>query len=135
MRKLLAALAILSLASLDDVQAIDFTPTGSVINVSYIEPTQNTDNSALNDLAKTTINWRVCPVSGTCSAVYTKVDVAASALVGGGSISRDVTVPVTPGQEVNVEVFATATDLSGNVSPESVHVVKRVDRLSPKAPA
>jgi len=131
--RLLAVLALLALPAL--AHAIDFTPTGSVITVSYTEPTQNTDGTGLNDLAKTTINWRVCPVTGACNAVYTKVDVAASVLAGGGTISRDVTVPVTPGQEVNVEVFATATDLSGNVSPESTHVVKRVDRLSPKAPA
>jgi hypothetical protein len=135
MRRLLIAAAALVLAVAPAAEAIDFTPTGSVITVTYTEPTQNTDNSSVNDLAKTTISWRVCPTAGACTGAFTTVDVPASALTGGGAISRDVTVPVAPGVERNVEIFATATDTSGNLSPETPHIVKRVDRLSPKAPA
>lgn len=134
MRQFLFALALL-LASAPAAQALEVTPTGAVVTVSYTEPTTNTDNSPLNDLAKTTIHWRECPTAGPCSAAYTQVDVPASALAGGGAISKDITVPVPPGVERNIEVFATATDTSGNLSPESAHVVKRVDRLSPKAPS
>lgn len=115
--------------------AIDFTPTGSVLTVTYAEPTTNTDGSALNDLARTNVHYRICPTSGACASPYTVgPNVAATASTGGGAITTTVTVPVGPGQEANVEVFATATDTTGNVSPESTHVTKRVDRLSPSAP-
>ena len=115
--------------------AIDFTPTGSVLTVTYLEPTTNTDGSPINDLASTNVSYRLCPTSGPCAAPYTLgPNIAATAPTGGGSISTQVTVPVGPGQEANVEVFATATDTSGNVSPESAHVTKRVDRLPPSPP-
>jgi hypothetical protein len=136
MRRYLAILAVLAVAVLPtNAMALDFTPTGAVLTVTYTEPTTNTDGSALNDLARTNVSFRVCPATGACSAPFTiGPNVAASAIAGGGNISTTVAVAVTPGQEVNVEVFVTASDLSGNVSPESVHVTKRVDRLSPAAP-
>jgi len=115
--------------------AIDFTPSGAVLAVTYTEPSTNSDGSTLNDLAKTNVYSRVCPVTGTCAATFTKgPDVAASKAAGGGAINTTVTVTITPGQERNVEVYATATDLSGNESVESLHVTKRVDRLSPAEP-
>lgn len=132
LKKLL--LATMFVAMTTPAWAIDFTPTGTVLIVVYTEPITNTDNSPLTDLAKTTVNSRVCPTTGVCTTVYTQVDVIASAISGGATVSKAVTISIAPGQENNVEVFATATDLSGNVSPESLHVVKRVDRLSPSAP-
>lgn len=131
---LLGALA-LSLIAIERAWAIDFSPTGAVLTVTYTEPTTNTDGSVLNDLARTNVHYRVCPVTGTCTTPFILgPNVAATSPIGGGPISTTVSVSVAPGQEVNVEVFATAADTSGNVSPDSVHVTKRVDRLSPKAP-
>lgn len=129
-----AILALILTAFAAPARALDFTPTGAVLTVTYVEPTTNTDGSALDDLAKTTINSRVCPVVGPCVAAFTPFDVPASSPSGGATIGRQITVGITPGQQNNVEVYATATDTSGNVSPDSDHIVKRVDRLSPKAP-
>lgn len=124
------------LLAIATAEAIDFTASGAILTVTYKEPTTNTDGSVLNDLAGTTVSSRVCPVTGTCSSAFTKTPLipAVGGLVGGGNVSTTVTVNVTLGQEVNVEVFAQAQDTSGNVSPESLHVTKRVDRLSPAPP-
>lgn len=135
MRKATIAALLLTLGLATRAHAIDFTPSGAVLTVTYTEPTTNTDGSAINDLASTQVHFRLCPTSGTCSASFTVApNVNASAATGGGAISTSVTVNIVAGQENNVEVFATATDTSGNVSPDSLHVVKRVDRLSPSAP-
>lgn len=128
-------LVLMMLALAAPASAIDFTPTGSVLTATYREPTTNTDGSALNDLKETQIFFRVCPVSGACAAVFTAgTATPATTAAGGGTVNAQQTVPIAPGQENNVEVYAVARDTSGNVSPESPHVTKRVDRLSPAAP-
>src|SRR5262245_4145633 len=104
-RIVLAVLAAGALFAAAKAEAIDFTPTATIITVTYKEPTTNTDGSAINDLLKTTINSRVCPAVGTCSSTFTSVDVPASAPTGGGNVSKDITQPVAPGQERVVEVF------------------------------
>ena len=102
--------------------------------VSYEEPTESApdDNGAvapLDDLAFTrvyhSINGEV-PVAGP--------NVLATGLVGGQTVTTTVTVILpTPGKYV-VEIWATATDTSGNESDRSNVIVKRFDFVKPKPP-
>lgn len=134
MKTFLFALVAVALSALP-AAAFTLTPVGAVMSAQYTEPTTNTDSSALDDLAATNVHWRLCPTSGVCSAAFTvEANVPASAPTGGGVKTTTFTVPVAVGQQANVEAYVTAVDLSGNTSPDSTHVTKRVDRLSPSAP-
>lgn len=112
------------------VYSIDFTPTATEIVVTYNEPTVNADGSAIADLAYTTTYYQI----GTGTAVKVSPDVKASSVKGGGAVSTKATIPIGPGIEANVTVWATATDLSGNESTKSQSVTKRIDRLPPGPP-
>lgn len=102
---------------------MEATVTGSEVRVDYVEPITNEDNSNLTDLSDTRIyadkkNLAVVP---------------ATALTGGGSVSKMVVVPVVGRVEVDVLIEVTATDTSGNESdPASVTI--RIDRLPPAPP-
>jgi P pilus assembly chaperone PapD len=109
--------------------AIDFTPTGTVMTVSYKEPDKNFDNTPLNDLARTNVYWSIN------GGVETKgPDVPSSSVTGGGQIVTQVTVPIAQNQSASVTIRATATDISGNESAKSTSVTKTVDRLPPMSP-
>lgn len=108
--------------------AIDASVTGVQVTVTYQEPGTSADGSPLSDLSHTTIYHNF---GGP------KIEAArapAAAPSGRGLITQTITIPVAENQEVNVEIWATATDLSGNESGESSRVVKRIDRLAPAAP-
>ena len=66
--------------------AIDFTATGTILTVTYTEPTQNTDGTALDDLAKTSVYYQV----GTAAEVKGP-DIPASGPTGGAPISTQIT--------------------------------------------
>lgn len=126
MKQLLLFLFIIFVAS--DVYAIDASVTGVEVAVTYQEPATNADGSPLSDLDHTTIYHNF---GGP------KVEAArapATASVGNGLITRTITIPVGENQEVNVDIWATATDSSGNEGAESARVTKRIDRLAPGAP-
>lgn len=108
--------------------AIDATVTGTQITLDYTEPTTNKDGSLLTDLDHTTIYYD--KGEGTVKAK----DVPATALTGGGSISEQFVVPVAEDTEADVNIWATATDTSGNESADSEIITKRIDRLAPGAP-
>lgn len=102
------------------------TPEG--IKVEYTEPTTNENGTPLTDLAKTTIYYDIG--AGPVKAV----DVPATAPTGGGAISQVITVTIAENTEVDVQIWATATDLSGNESEKSAIATVRVDSLPPNAP-
>lgn len=134
MRAFILAALLVGLSALP-AAAFTLTPSGAVMTAAYTEPTTNTDGSALDDLSATNVRWRLCPTSGPCSSAFTtEPAVPASSPTGGGSKTTTFTVPVAPGQQANVEAYVTASDTSGNVSPDSTHVTRRVDRLSPSSP-
>ena len=108
--------------------AIDVVLTGAQLTITYTEPIVNSDASPLVDLDKTTIF--VEPVGGNLIIQ----DVPATALTGGGTISQTITVPVPDFAETNVNVWANASDITGNVSANTPVILKRIDRLPPGAP-
>ena len=101
---------------------------GNEITVSFTEPTTNKNGTPLKDLARTSIYTKIA------GAVAKQLDVTASGLTGGGSVSKKITVSVAEDEEVDVEVYATASDISGNESVSSVSTVVRIDRMAPAAP-
>ena len=129
MKKILFTLA-LTLGLISPAFALTVTPTGTIASVTYDEPVLNVDGSAMNDLDHTTIFYRI----GATGTPVQAMDVAATAATGGGTIARQVTVPVGPNQEADVTFWATASDRSGNASPNSNEVLIRIDRLPPAAP-
>lgn len=126
MKKTLLTLLVVCLIS-SPVYAIDFLLTGTEVTATYTEPTTNVDGSPLMDLSKTTIYYDL-------SGIITIIDVPATRLTGGGVINQIVTIPIIQGQERDVWFWATASDLTGNESAESVRVMKRIDRLAPSVP-
>jgi len=122
--------AVMLLADSFPARAIDFTATGTILTVTYTEPTQNTDGTPLDDLAKTNVYYQV----GTAAEVKGP-DVPASQPAGGGAISTQITVAIAAGQRATVTVRATATDSSGNESAKSAAITKTVDRLPPMPPS
>lgn len=105
-----------------------YTPTGTVVEASYTEPTTNKTGTPLADLGKTTVYYDLG--AGPVAAVETP----ASAATGGGSKTVTVTVPIGPDQEADVRFWVTATDTSGNQSEPSPGATKRLDRLAPAPP-
>jgi hypothetical protein len=110
--------------------ALDFTVSGVVVSFSYKEPVTNEDGSALTDLAFCTVLYDLNDGSGSHSG--SKVN--ASSVSGGQVESGSFEIPVSAGQERDVDFWATCTDKSGNESKKSSVVRLRIDRLSPSAP-
>ena len=108
------------------VWAVTVTPTGTILTVDYEEPATNTNGSLLTDLKETAVFYAF-----PGQAVTLCVTTTASRPTGGGHVSVACTVPVSEGQELDVTVTATASDLSGNRSAPSDPVVTRIDRLAP----
>ncbi len=123
-------LAALGLLPATPAEAITITPSGAELTVDYDEPTTNADGTALDDLKITTIWYQV---QGTPAPVKA-LEVAATQAAGGGHISKPITVPTFSGKLIFVDVWATATDRSGNESAKSNIVAQRVDLLPPAAP-
>src|SRR5690349_1982072 len=94
--------------------AIDFTPTGAVLTVTYKEPAVNKDGSSLDDLDHTNVYYQV-----GSDAEVKGPNVPASSPAGGGNISTTITVPVPTDMRATVAVSASATDTSGNEGPRS----------------
>lgn len=107
---------------------MEFLVNGTRIDASYIEPTTNADDSALMDLHHTSIYYDIG------DGAVNVVDLPSSLATGGGQIAYSFIVPVVDGQEVDVSLWATATDNNGNESLPSSTIVKRVDRLAPSFP-
>lgn len=128
MKKALSLLAIISLMLSAEAFALTLSLTGAEVTVEYDEPTTNEDGSALSDLQKTTVFYDMG--GGTVKAS----DVPATSVSGGGHITEKVTVPVTSGQERDVQFWVTAMDLSQNESQKSEIKIIRIDRLPPAAP-
>lgn len=131
MRNLVSALALAALLFPGIASALDFTASGTILTVTYTEPTTNADTPAtlLDDLAFTNVYYQL-----DAGVAVKGPNVPATSPAGGGAISTQITVPVVAGQRVNVTISATATDTSGNESVKSTPVTKRIDRLAPTAP-
>jgi len=128
MKKLFFILALLLLPAL--AQAIDFTASGTILTVTYREPTQNADSTPLTDLAKTNVYFQV-----GATAEVKGPDVTAGAPTGGTNIVTNISVPIAQNQSASVTIRATATDTSGNESIKSAGITKTVDRLPPMPPS
>lgn len=111
-----------------DAHAIDASVTGIQVTVTYQEPTTSADGAPLSDLSHTTIYHNFGGPKVEAARV------PATAPTGGGTITQTITIPVPESREADIEIWATATDISGNESTESVRVSKRIDRLAPDAP-
>jgi hypothetical protein len=94
----------------------------------YTEPTTNEDGTPLNDLSHTSIYYKL---DGGNRVLVTTVP--ASDIIGGGSITQSFTIEGL-GNQVNVEIIYTATDLVGNESGEFIEPIIRVDKVAPNIP-
>jgi hypothetical protein len=101
---------------------------GAEIEVTYTEPTQNADNSPIQDLDHTSI------YADGGSGANKMLDVPASSPNGGGAVIQRISVPVSDGQEADVSIWATAFDGSGNESAQGTVVTIRIDKLAPAPP-
>lgn len=104
------------------------TQDGVVIVLEYTEPTANEDGSQLVDLHHTSVYYDMG------AGAVNVIDLPASLMTGGGVKEYSFQVPVAAGAEVDVLVWATATDTSGNTSDPSEPLVIRLDRRTPKPP-
>src|SRR4030042_3954101 len=116
MKKFLIALAMVSLLLAAPARAVVFTPTGAIITVDYTEPILNADNSPLTDLAKCTVYYQF---GGDPNVVLAK-EIPATVVTGGGTVRTTIDIPITPGQEKDIDGWMTATDLTGKEAARSV---------------
>lgn len=128
-KKILLALFAAALFFPGMASAIDFTASGTILTVTFKEPTTNFDTTPLDDLAYTNVYYRL-----DAGAEVKGPNIPATTSAGGGNISTTVTVPIGANQRATVTIRATATDTSGNESAKSAAVVKTVDRLPPMPP-
>ena len=96
--------------------------------VSYQEPTTSVDGTVLTDLDKTSIYYQID--SGTRILV---MDIPASSVNGDGVINQSFTIDGL-GNQVNITLIYTATDISGNESGEFIEPVIRIDQVAPNIP-
>ena len=92
------------------------------VTLSYNEPTTNSDTSALTDLHHTSIFYDM----GNGSVHV--VDLPASLSTGGGTIQFEFVIPIGYEQLKETDIWATATDNSGNTSVPSIPLNIFVDR-------
>jgi len=113
--------------SIPSISAQTVTVSGTEITSTYTEPSTNSDNppTPLTDLSHTTIY--IQPENGDGFTVT----VPATSPTGGGTITEKIIVPVGPNAETNVDVWMTASDLTGNESVDSIVATIRIDRLAP----
>ncbi len=95
----------------------------------YWEPTTSEDGTLLQDLAYTSIYYKL---DGGSRVLVTTVP--ASDVTGGGKVTQSFTISGL-GNQVDVEITYTATDKVGNESTdEYVEPTIRIDKVSPSHP-
>lgn len=126
MRKML--IIPILLLFIGNLYALTASPVGTEVSVEYTEPSTNNDGSPLIDLDHTTVYYDIG--SGAVEANQ----VPASSPSGGATITTSITIPVSIDQEVDADVWATASDEVPNESLPSNTVVVPIDRLAPASP-
>ena len=127
MKKLLLALLFIAM-SISPVYALTVTATGVDLTVSYTEPATNVNDSLITDADHTSIYFDIG--AGTVKAL----DVPATSINSGGEIVQNISIPIIDGQESDVSVWATSSDISGNESDKSNIIIIRIDRLKHNPP-
>ena len=102
--------------------------TATEIEVSYTEPTKNTDGTLLNDLLKTSIFYD----KGQGPVLIREV--VASNPAGGGLVKEKVLIPIAEGDEARVRVLWNAYDLAGNPGSPAFPTIKNLDHDVPGPP-
>lgn len=104
--------------------------TASDIQLEFIEPDQNSDDTPLSDLKEVQIK---ASINGQPETVVATVP--ASSPTGGQPQTATFTVPAPPeGSVQTVIAEAFAIDTSGNVSMPSEQLTLTIDLLAPKPP-
>jgi hypothetical protein len=113
MTNALIALALVLLAT-TVADAWKPVPNGAALDISYTEPSTNTDGTPLTDLAKIRIYWRCTAIGGgpACPANESIVDIPATRLQGGQVVvnNNSAITPVKCQQAATVTVQASALD-------------------------
>jgi hypothetical protein len=103
--------------------------TTASVDAEWTEPSTNPDGSPLQDLAYSSVYYKV---NGGATIVGAKIN--ATKLQGGGLVKTTLIVPAPTGGTVNLEFWATATDTAGNESLPTVKVPFSIERLAPSSP-
>lgn len=103
--------------------------TGTTVQGTWTEPTQNATGTPLMDLASTTLFYEIPGGMEMLCA-----EAPATSPQGGQQVTGSCTVPVGNDMEADVHFRVRAADTSGNESAPSPDVVRRVDHLAPAAP-
>lgn len=129
MRYAMIGLVVWALAS--PVWALEVTQNDVNLRVVYTEPTVTQKGAPLDDLAYTTITV----MDGT--VILAEMDIPATALTGGGTITQDVLFTPIPGEKKTYTVNVTASDTNIDPKPnESLPATASVlvDREAPGVP-
>ena len=106
-----------------------YTNSGATFTIGYTEPTLLQNGQPLTNLTGTNLYWKLD--AGT----ETKILISASKPQGGGAITRDITVPVAPGQKATLNVAATGVNSYGeSVRAAAARIVDRLAEVAPEAP-
>ena len=129
MRYAMIGLVVWALAS--PVWALEVTQNDVNLRVVYTEPTVTAKGAPLDDLAYTTITV----MDGT--VMLAEMDIPATALTGGGTITQDILFTPVPGEKKTYTVNVTASDTNIDPKPnESLPATASVlvDREAPGVP-
>jgi len=129
MRYALIGLVVWALAS--PAWALEVTQNDVNLRVVYTEPTVTQQGAPLDDLAYTTITV----MDGT--VILAEMDIPATALTGGGTITQDILFTPIPGEKKTYTVEVTASDTNIDPKPnESLPATASVlvDREAPGVP-
>jgi len=129
MRYAMIGLVVWALAS--PVWALEVTQNDVNLRVVYTEPTVTQKGAPLDDLAYTTITV----MDGT--VILAEMDIPATALTGGGTITQDILFTPIPGEKKTYTVEVTASDTNIDPKPnESLPATASVlvDREAPGVP-
>ena len=129
MRYAMIGLVVWALAS--PVWALEVTQNDVNLRVVYTEPTVTQQGTPLDDLAYTTITV----MDGT--VMLAEMDIPATALTGGGTITQDILFTPVPGEKKTYTVNVTASDTNIDPKPnESLPATASVlvDREAPGVP-
>lgn len=105
-----------------------FLTDGVEVPVEWQEPSLNTDETALDDLHHTSVFYNIG------AGPVNVVDLPANLATGGEVRSYSFLVPVLRGEQKNLTVWTTATDLTGQVSEPTAPITATLDRRVPKPP-
>lgn len=98
------------------------------LDLTFTEPSVNSDGSPLLDLAFSTI-YLVTP-----DAKLKVLAIPASGVAGGKVQNAPVVVNAPAGQKTDLLFEVTSTDVAGNESLPDVAILITVDRIAPAAP-